>query len=148
VLTNVTAPAPCSPTSPCPTIFNDLGQAVLRMVPKDVVNVTAPSSNNAVTITRYRVTYRRTDGRNTQGVDVPYAFDGAVTGTVPPTGTLTLSFEVVRHVAKAEPPLAQLVSNPAIITTIAEITFYGQDQVGNDISVTGLLQIDFGNVGS
>jgi hypothetical protein len=51
-------------------------------------------------------------------------------------------------VAKQEPPLAQLVSNPAIITTIAEVTFFGQDQVGNDISVTGLLQIDFGNVGS
>ena len=27
-------------------------------------------------MTRYRVEFRRTDGRNTPGVDVPYGFDG------------------------------------------------------------------------
>jgi hypothetical protein len=148
VLTNVTSPAPCAPESPCPTVFNDLGQAVLRIIPKDVITTTPTSSNNSVTIRRYRVVYQRTDGRNTPGVDVPYAFDGGVTGTVTPNGTLTLTFEVVRHVAKMESPLAQLVTSPTVITTIAEITFYGQDQVGNDISATGTLQIDFGNFGN
>jgi hypothetical protein len=53
----------------------------------------------------------------------------------------------VRHVAKKEAPLVQLVDNGQIITTIAEVTFYGQDLVGNDISVTGTIQIDFGNFG-
>jgi hypothetical protein len=147
VLTNVTSPAPCAPESPCPTVFNDLGQVVLRLVPKDVINTTSPSPANAVTITRYRVVYRRTDGRNNQGVDVPYAFDGGVTGTVPPGGTATLSFELVRHTAKKESPLVQLIENPTIIATIAEITFYGQDQVGNDVSATGMLQVNFGNFG-
>jgi hypothetical protein len=147
VLTNVTSPAPCTPQSPCATVFNDLGQVVLRLVPKDVINTTSPSTNNAVTITRYRVVYRRTDGRNTQGVDVPYAFDGGVTGTVPPQGTATLAFELVRHTAKKESPLVQLIENPTIIATIAEITFYGQDQVGNDVSATGMLQVNFGNFG-
>jgi hypothetical protein len=147
VLTNVTSPAPCAATSPCPTIFNDLGQVVLRIIPKDVLSPT-PSTNNSVTITRYRVVYRRTDGRNVQGSDVPYAFDGGATGTVTPNGTLTLTFELVRHAAKQESPLVQLVSNPTTISTIAEVTFYGQDQVGNDISVTGLLQVDFGNFGN
>ena len=148
VLTNVTSPAPCTPESPCPTIFNDLGQVTLRVVPKDIINTTSPSAANAVTITRYRIVFRRTDGRNTQGVDVPYGFDGGVTGTVPPDGTLTLGFEVVRHVAKKEPPLVQLVENPAVISAIAEITFYGQDLVGNDVSATGMLQVDFGNFGN
>jgi hypothetical protein len=147
VLTNVTSPAPCTPQSPCATVFNDLGQVVLRLVPKDVINTTSPSTNNAVTITRYRVVYRRTDGRNTQGVDVPYAFDGGVTGTVSPQGTATLAFELVRHTAKKESPLVQLIENPTIIATIAEITFYGQDQVGNDVSATGMLQVNFGNFG-
>jgi hypothetical protein len=128
-------------------VFNDLGQVVLRLVPKDVINTTSPSTNNAVTITRYRVVYRRTDGRNTQGVDVPYAFDGGVTGTVSPQGTATLAFELVRHTAKKESPLVQLIENPTIIATIAEITFYGQDQVGNDVSATGMLQVNFGNFG-
>ena len=105
------------------------------------------STNNEVTITRYHVSYRRADGRNTQGVDVPYAFDGASTGTVPASGNITLGFELVRHVAKKEPPLIQLLTSSTIITTIADVTFYGQDRVGNEISVTGSLQIDFGNFG-
>jgi hypothetical protein len=150
VLTNVTSPAPCSTAAPCPTVFADSGSVDLRLAPKNVTTEgtpSAPTTNNDVTITRYHVAYRRADGRNTPGADVPYAFDGAVTGTVTVGGTLNLSFVLVRNVAKQEAPLAQLVSNPAILTTIADVTFYGRDQVGNDISVTGSIQIDFGNFG-
>jgi hypothetical protein len=150
VITNVTSPAPCSPATPCPTIFADSGRADLRLAPKNVTTggtPSAPTTNNDVTISRYHVAYRRTDGRNTPGTDVPYAFDGAVTGTVPVGGTLSLSFVLVRNVAKQEPPLVQLVANPTILTTIADVTFYGRDQVGNDISVSGSIQIDFGNFG-
>ncbi len=39
----------------------------------------------------------------------------------------------------------QLVNNPTIITTIADVTFYGQDLVGNEIQATGSIQVDFGN---
>ena len=148
VLTVVTTGGVCSQTSPCQVIFDDFGQVVLRTPLKDITNPSspnAPTTNNEVTITRYRVVYRRTDGRNTQGVDVPYAFDGAATGTVPLGGTLTLSFELVRHVAKAEPPLAVLRSSAGIIYTIADITFFGQDRVGNAISVTGSITVNFGN---
>jgi hypothetical protein len=146
VVTNVTSPAPCSSVAPCPTIFNDLGQVTLRLTPKDVT-ATNPTSNNDVTISRYRVVYRRADGRNVQGVDVPFAFDGAVTGTVPANGTLTIPFEIVRHIAKMEAPLVQLVASPTVISTLTDVTFYGQDRVGNDITVTGTIQIDFGNFG-
>jgi hypothetical protein len=106
----------------------------------------APSTNNSVTITRYHVAYRRADGRMTPGVDVPFAFDGGVTGTVVPGGT-QVSFEIVRHDAKQEAPLAQLRTNHNIIATIADVTFYGKDLVGNDISVTGSISIEFGNFG-
>jgi hypothetical protein len=150
VITVVTSPPPCSAASPCETIFNDTGLVTLRTVLKDIgtpTTPTSPTSNNEVTINRYRVVYRRADGRNTQGVDVPYAFDGAVTGTVPASGTITLGFEMVRHIAKQESPLVQLANSPTIISTIAEITFYGADRVGNDISVTGSMLIDFGNFG-
>ena len=129
--------------------FNDPGQVTLRIVPKDVGTITPTplSTNNDVTITRYRVSYRRADGRNTPGIDVPYAFDGAVTGTVGAASALTLGFQLVRNVAKKETPLVQLVTNPIIITMIADVTFYGQDLVGNDVSATGSIQIDFGNFG-
>jgi hypothetical protein len=150
VVTVKTSPAPCTTTSPCPTIFNDNGQVVLRLVPKDIGTTAvgaSPSTNNEVTITRYHVNYRRSDGRNTPGVDVPYPFDGAVTGTVQIGGSLTLTFEIVRHDAKLEAPLADLANNITILNAIGEVTFYGQDRVGNAISATGTIQIDFANFG-
>ena len=143
VVTNVTSPAPCASTAPCPRIFDDLGQAVMRAASKDIT--AAPSTNNDVTITRYRVTYRRSDGRNAQGSDVPYTFDGAVTATVPAGGSVTLNFELVRHAAKIESPLVQLISNPTFLTTLAEVTFYGRDQAGHEVSTSGLIQVNFGN---
>ena len=150
VITIVTSGGLCSQQNPCQIIFNDLGQVTLRTPLKDVtgtssVNPSAPTTNNEVTINRYRVVYRRTDGRNVQGVDVPYAFDGALTGTIPAGGVLTIGFELVRHSAKLESPLAQLRSNGALIYTFAEVTFFGKDRVGNDIQVTGSIQVDFGN---
>jgi hypothetical protein len=150
VITNVTSPPPCSTTNVCPTVFNDVGQVVLRLALKDIgtpTTPTTPTANNEVTISRIRIVYRRADGRNTPGVDVPYPVDAAATGTVPATGNLTLSFEIVRHVAKDESPLVQLITSRSVITTITEVTFYGRDQVGNEVSVTGTLQIDFGNFG-
>jgi hypothetical protein len=141
----VTSGGTCTVAVPCPTSFNDVGQAAMRIVPKDVTNPTAPSTNNAVTINRYHVSYTRADGRNTQGVDVPYAFDGVVTTTISTAGTV--GFELVRTVAKREPPLAQLISNPQVITMFAQVTFYGRDLVGNDVSVTGNIQINFGDFG-
>jgi len=147
VVTNVTSPAPCTPVSPCATVFSDNGQVVLRAQMKDPTSLTAPSTTNDVTITRYHISYRRSDGRNTEGVDVPFAWDGATTGTVRVGGQTTLPFELVRIVAKEESPLVNLVSSLAIVTTIAEVTFYGFDQAGNTVSVTGLIQVDFGNFG-
>jgi hypothetical protein len=141
----VTSPQPCSPQSPCPTVFDDNGQATLSLAPKNVG--IAPTSNNQVTITRYHVEFVRADGRNNQGVDVPYAFDGAATATVPETGTAIIAFELVRHTAKLESPLVELVNSAAIIHTIANVTFYGTDLVGNAISVTGSISVDFGNFG-
>jgi hypothetical protein len=67
------------------TVYEDTGQVKLRMALKDVGNgaaVTAPTAANVVTVTRYHVDFKRADGRNTQGVDVPYSFDGAATGAI------------------------------------------------------------------
>jgi hypothetical protein len=145
VIVFLSSPAPCTPEAQCPAVFSDSGQAVLRLVPKDIS--VAPTSNNAVTITRYHISFRRADGRNVPGTDVPYGYDGAVTATVGESGTTTISFELVRHVTKEEPPLVQLTVNPSIIHTIAEVTFYGADLVGNAITVTGIMSIEFGNFG-
>jgi hypothetical protein len=145
VIVLLRSPAPCSDTNPCPTYYSDSGQVTLSSVAKN--SAVAPTEINSVTITRYHVDFTRADGRNTPGVDVPYGFDGAVTGTIPGGGSASLTFELVRHTSKLEAPLVQLVNSPAIIHSIAKVTFYGRDLAGNDISVAGSISVDFGNFG-
>jgi hypothetical protein len=128
-----------------PTIFSDLATATFELGMKDYA--TAPTTNNAITLNRYHVRYIRADGRNTPGVDVPYGFDGAFSGTVRPGEDFSANFELVRHMAKGEAPLGALARNFVIIQTIAEITFYGRDQTGRDVSVTAQLTVQFGNFG-
>lgn len=132
-----------------PTVFNDVGEVTMTLILKDPGNfgTAAPTALNRVTINRYRVAYRRTDGRATPGVDVPFPFDSAITVTVPEDGSVTAGFQLVRHSAKQEQPLAALALNPDVISTIAEVTFFGHDQAGNEISVSGNIGVDFGNFG-
>jgi hypothetical protein len=132
-----------------PSTFNDIGAATLRIVVKDPGTGglgVPPSDLNAITLRRYRIDYRRADGRNTPGVDVPFPVDGGVTGTITATPS-TVGFEMVRHQAKLEPPLRSLVSmgGRLFISTIAEITFYGSDLAGNEVQATGSISVSFGD---
>lgn len=126
-------------------IFADNGFATFRLAMKNVTSPLDPTTNNEITINSYHVQYTRADGRNTPGVDVPYAFDGSVTGTVKPGTSLALNFVIVRAQAKLEAPLKALAGGggSVIISTIAEVTFYGRDQAGNQVSVTGTISINF-----
>ncbi len=125
--------------------IEDDGRVTMSAAMRDVTNPNGPTSNNAITVNRYRVTYRRSDGRNTPGVDVPYAFDGAVTFTVTPGLTQTIPFVLVRVQAKLEAPLKGLtqLGAAAVISTLADVTFYGHDQAGRTISVTGTIGVNF-----
>ena len=131
-----------NPTTGVATIVSDLGTATLLLAQKDPLGP-APSVANSITITQYRVEYVRSDGRNVQGVDVPFSFDGAVTVTV--SGTASVPFTLVRVQAKQEAPLAALAfgGGANTITTIARVTFYGRDQNGRDVSVTGNIEVTF-----
>lgn len=133
-----------------PTIFNDVAEASMRIVTKDPGTSgagTTPSQLNAVSLHRYRIVYKRADGRNTPGVDVPFAVDGGVTATIAPDSLVSVPFEMVRHQAKLEQPLRSLVGlgGRVFISTIAEVTFYGTDLAGNDIQVTGAISVSFGD---
>ena len=124
--------------------FADTGTVTFGLIMRDQTNP-SPTDLNQVTMTRYHVAYRRTDGRNVQGVDVPYAFDSAFTVTVPAGGSGSVGFELVRITAKDEAPLKALSVNGDVIYAIAEITFYGRDLSGNDVSATGTIGITFAN---
>ena len=131
-----------------PTVFNDTGQVTVAASLKDIGApgaTSAPSELNSVTFSNFRVRYHRTDGRNVEGVDVPYSFDSALTFTVAGNGTAKAVFELVRHTAKEEAPLRALQTSGAIINAIADVTFYGKDQAGRNVEVTGSLAINFGD---
>ena len=126
----------------------DFGEAELALIARDQSGQTSPSDLNSVTLYRYRVVYRRSDGRNVPGVDVPYSFDSAVTVTVPIEGTAVAAFQLVRITAKDEAPLRALVRSGEVIHTIAEVTFYGKDVSGKDVSVSGSIGVTFADFAS
>jgi len=123
------------------SVFADTGTASLQLQMKDVLNT--PSPNNAITVTQYHVEYVRSDGHNVAGVDVPFGFDSGVNVTIQGSGTV--SFTLVRIQAKEESPLRalRLQGGAKAISTIARITFYGHDQTGREVSVTGNVEVNF-----
>jgi hypothetical protein len=135
----------------CPTFFNDLGRLRVRLGLKDPGTPGSPNnptSNNFITITQYRVRFVRTDGRNTPGVDVPFGFDGALSFTVTETAQgVAIPFDLVRNAAKLEAPLRALRNGggSVFIHAIAEVTFFGHDQTGREVSVTAQVNINFGD---
>ena len=131
------------------TVFEDNGRVVMTAAMRDVTNPNGPSTNNRITVNRYRVEFRRSDGRDRPGVDVPYAFDGAATFTVGPGDEATIPFSLVRAQAKLEAPLMALrgLGGSVLISTIADVTFYGRDQAGRDTSVTGQISVNFADWG-
>ncbi len=130
-------------------IFSDQGRVTMRVIGKDPTDVL--TLGNSVTITRYLVTFTRSDGRNTPGIDVPFPFDSAVTFTVTPGSTSsTAGFELIRHTAKLESPLLGLRDqnnniNWTIISTLADVTFFGHDQAGRNVSASGRIGVQFGD---
>jgi hypothetical protein len=133
------------------TVFEDLGQVSFKLALKDIGSGAAPTSpttNNYVTISRYHVAYRRSDGRNAPGVDVPFPFDGAGTVTVTDKDA-SMGFVLVRIQAKLESPLKNLRQGggATAISTIADITFYGRDQAGNDVTTAASISVNFADWG-
>jgi hypothetical protein len=126
-------------------VCEDNGEVTMGAAMRDVTNPNTPTDNNVITVNRYHVAYRRSDGRNTPGVDVPYDFDGAVTFSVRPGETASVPFSLVRAQAKLESPLMALRfgGNGVLISTIADVTFYGRDQAGRETSVTGKISVNF-----
>jgi hypothetical protein len=124
-------------------VFEDPGRVTMRIQLKDPTSGSV-TPTNAVTLTRYRVDYKRSDGRREPGLDVPYSFDGAATATITDE-TTRLTFVIVRAQAKLEAPLKNLRQGGGggLISTIADVTFYGKDQTGSDVSVTGSISVNF-----
>ena len=129
------------------SIFADTATATLRAVTVDPDPLLGTSPYNDIVLTRYIVSYSRTDGRNAPGVDVPYPFEGSLSTVVKAGSQSTISFVIVREVAKIEPPLIGLadLGEEMVLACTAKVEFYGHDNVNKTVKATGYLTIYFAN---
>lgn len=125
----------------------DTATATLRAEVLDPDPLLGTSQYNDIVVTRYLVTYSRTDGKSVPGVDVPYPFEGSLSTVVAAGATSTINFVIVRDVAKMEPPLLELTDLGAevVLTCTAKIEFYGHDTANRTVKATGYLTIYFAN---
>jgi hypothetical protein len=128
-------------------VVADVATATLRASLLDPAPILKPSQFNDIMLDRYIVSYSRVDGKNRQGVDVPYSFEGALTQILKIGTSTSISFVVVREVAKLESPLIDLAQNRAegVIEATAKIELYGHDLAENKVKATGYLTIFFAN---
>jgi hypothetical protein len=129
------------------TVFADVAVANLRAATIDPAPLLGSSQYNDILLTRYTVSYSRTDGKNVAGVDVPYPFEGSLSALVKVGSTTSLNFVVVREAAKLELPLINLQDGGAegVLTCVAKIDFYGHDLTNNNVKASGYLTIHFAN---
>ena len=135
-----------------PTVFEDPGRVIMHMQMKDpgsLADPNLPSQANTITFTRYHIKYTRTDGRNVEGVDVPYGFDGGISMAIVGGNVSIGQLIIVRSLSKAESPLRALVGTGpgGTIATIAEVTFYGTDTAGRSVIAKGNIEVDFADWG-
>lgn len=132
-----------SSTFVCPDIV-EVAIAVRNKNP----NAPAPTVPSHVFIKSYQVQYFRTDGRGTEGIDVPYRITGntAFEVDVATSGTSSMPLEVVRRQAKLEPPLTNIYQ-ASILTAMAEVTLYGETVSGHAVTSSARFQINFADYG-
>jgi hypothetical protein len=130
------------------TIIADVATATFSARQLDPNPILGPSSFADITVTSYAVTYFRADGRNVEGVDIPYGFGGQVSIRVPVGVSTPLGFIVVRESAKQEPPLVNILqagTRAEVLAMTARIDFYGHDGSNKKVKATGYLPIYFAN---
>jgi len=129
------------------SVAADAAKASFTAKLMDPTTTLTSSFYNNITITRYIVAYVRSDGKNTEGVDVPYSFEGSLSTLIEIDSTVDVSFVIVREVAKLEPPLINLREGrgEGTIEITAKVDFYGHDMANNEVKATGYLTIFFAN---
>jgi hypothetical protein len=100
---------------------------------------------NNVVVDQIDVEFKRTDGRNVEGVDVPYRFTQPMNFLIAVNAPKDIPFVLIRHVAKLEAPLLALREVPSqsfVLQLVAKVTLNGKDLGGHRVApVTGYLSV-------
>jgi hypothetical protein len=157
VLFRITSVSPLVIQSDVGVISSDVAAVTVAVRPKNQLNTAVPQVPEAVFVEQYRVRFFRTDGRDVEGVDVPFSFSGALTQVVDIalSGGTTLAIPLVRAQAKQEPPLRNLRNLTTVVpganggivtptvTMTAEITIFGRTTAREAVSDTARVTVDF-----
>jgi hypothetical protein len=128
------------------SIFDDPAVAEVEALPLDPALVTANITPYMdVLVDLIDVTFKRTDGRNVEGVDVPYHFSQPMSMLVQIGKTMSIPFVLIRHTAKLEAPLLALrevTSQGFVLQLVAVVTIHGTDGAGKRVApVTGYISV-------
>jgi hypothetical protein len=128
------------------SIINDNGVAEVRAYPLDpLLNSEDITPYMEVMVDQIDVEFKRTDGRNVEGVDVPYRFTQPMSMVVPFSAAIKIPFILIRHVAKEQAPLLALREVPSqghVLQLVAIVTIYGKDLGGHRVApVSGPLSV-------
>ncbi|MFC2169179.1 hypothetical protein ACFLRM_01250 [Acidobacteriota bacterium] len=129
------------------TVASDAAKVTFTTNSLDPNPVAVSSIYNTITVTRYIVSYLRSDGKSIEGVDVPYSFEGYMSSLIQPGMNTEIAFVIVRDVAKVEPPLINLAEGrgEGVLEVKAKVDFYGHDMTNHQVKATGYLSIFFAN---
>ena len=132
-------------TTQSPYVTADIGTATLTAHTLDPMPALGTSPYEDIMLTRYIVHYSRSDGKSAEGMDVPYAFEGALNVLLKVDQNTDISFALVREVAKMEPPLLNLAGkrDVGVLEVKARVDFYGHDMADNAVTATGTITIFF-----
>jgi len=132
-------------------ILNDPGSATVRA---ELLNPDPEFANSTyyqdILIYQIDISYWTPDGNVVEGVDVPYAFSQPINQVVKVGTTSPISFTLVRHTAKMEPPLRELadLSKTKLLRMFAKVTLRSRDIAGHELApVSGDITIFFSNYG-
>jgi hypothetical protein len=139
-----------SDVSTAGSIINDNGVAEVKALTIDPnLPATSVTPYLDILVDQIDVEFRRTDGRNTEGVDVPYSFTQPMSQLVGIDKTVKIPFVLIRHVAKEEAPLLALREVPSrefVLQLVAIVTIHGKDLGGHRVTpVTGYISVWCGN---
>jgi hypothetical protein len=128
------------------TPINDIGMAEINALPLDpLLETTLATPYMDVLIDQIDVEFKRTDGRNVEGVDVPYRFTAPMSFLATINGSATIPFMLIRHVAKLEAPLfalREIWNQGKVLQLVACVTFHGKDTGGHRVApVTGYISV-------
>jgi hypothetical protein len=131
------------------TNSSDNGKAAIMALPLDpFLTISTPYMD--VLIDQIDVEFKRTDGRNEEGVNVPYHFTQLMSILVPINSNLEIPFVLIRQLAKQQAPLLALrktSTQGVVLQLVAVVTIHGKDQGGHRVApVTGKINVYCSNI--